>query len=64
MVGKYYIVFERWKLDIYNTWDDAKLQVLGYRGAHHRMYKDQKDVENAFVEYWTINDIEPYAEMT
>ena len=37
---------------------------MGYRGAQHRMYKDQRDAENAFVEYWTINDIEPHAEMT
>ena len=25
------------------------------------MYKDQRDVENVFVEYWTINDTEPNA---
>lgn len=45
MVGKYYVVFEERKPCIYNTWDEAKLQVLGYRGAQHKLYKDQKDVK-------------------
>ena len=43
MVGKYYIVFEGRKPNIYNIWDEAKLKVLGYRGAQHRMYKDLRD---------------------
>ena len=64
IVGKYYVVFERLKLGIYNTWDEAKLQVLGYRGAQHKIYRDQRDAENAFLKYWTINDIEPHAKIT
>ena len=27
------------------------------------MYKNQRDAENAFVEYWTINNTEPHAKM-
>ena len=64
IVGKYYVVFERLKLGIYNTWDEAKLQVLGYRGTQYKMYKDQRDAENAFLEYWTINNFEPHAKIT
>ena len=37
---------------------------MDYRGAQHRMYKDQKDTENAFVEYWTINNTKPHVEIT
>ena len=40
MVEKYYVVFEKSKPSIYNTWDEAKLQVLGYRGTQYKMYKD------------------------
>ena len=64
MVGKYYIVFEGRKLGIYNTWNETKVQVLGYRGAQNKMYKDLRDAKNAFVQYWTINDTELHVEMT
>ena len=43
MMGKYYVIFEGRNPNIYNTWDAAKLKVLGYRGAQHRMYKDLRD---------------------
>ena len=64
MVKKYYVVFEGRKPSIYNTWNEAKLQVLGYRGAQHKMYKDQRDAKNAFVEYWVINDTELHVKIS
>ena len=62
IVGKYYVVFDGRKSSIYNTWDEVKLQVLNYCGAQHMMYKDQR--ENAFVEYWTVNDTKSQAKIT
>ena len=64
MVEKYYVVFEGCKLGIYNTSNKAKLQVLGFCDAQHKMYKDQRDAKDAFIEYWTINDTEPLVEIT
>ena len=64
IVGKYYVVFERLKLGIYNTWDEVKLQFLGYLGAQHKMNKDQMEAENPFLKYKNINDTQAHVEIT
>ncbi|OMO99215.1 putative Zinc finger, BED-type [Corchorus capsularis] len=56
MVGKSYVVFNGHRPDNYNTWEEAKAQVYYYRGAHYKMYKDRREAEATFSEYWGLND--------
>ncbi|XVF61299.1 hypothetical protein PTKIN_Ptkin08bG0119200 [Pterospermum kingtungense] len=58
MVGKYYVVFEGRKSGIYNTWEEARDQILGYPSANHKLFKDKTEAEDRFAEYWGATDIE------
>ena len=40
---KFYSVFRGYKPGIYNTWDEAKEQVDGYKGAVYKSFKTEKE---------------------
>lgn len=52
---KYYAVRKGYKPGIYETWDEAKLQVHGYSGAQYKSFASKEDAINYLNEDNDIN---------
>ena len=50
-MGRTYVVFNGRVPGIYNNWLDASRQVHKFPNANHKSYKDQQEVEAAYMEY-------------
>jgi len=46
---KYYVVWEGRKPGIYNTWDECKAQVDGYRAARYISFENYEEAKQAFA---------------
>ena len=42
----YYAVAKGHNVGIYNFWNDAKEQILGYKGAIHKRFSTEKEAED------------------
>ena len=56
-MGRTYVVFNSRVLGIYDSWPDASKQVHKFPNANHKSYKDQREVEAAYMEYLHGNGI-------
>ncbi|MGR5411009.1 ribonuclease H1 domain-containing protein [Vibrio sp. PNB22_8_1] len=48
---KLYVVFEGRKTGIFNSWDETRTYVDGYKGAKHCSYKTRQEAQEALDEY-------------
>ena len=47
---KYYVVWRGYAPGVYDSWEEAEIQVSGYPDASYRSYKSQEDAVNAWRE--------------
>ena len=57
-MGRTYVVFNFRVLGIYDSWLDASKQVHKFPNANHKSYKDQREVEAAYMEYLHHNGMD------
>ena len=57
-MGRTYVVFNGRVPGIYDSWLDASKQVHKFPNANHKSYKDQREVEAAFMEYLHHNGMD------
>ena len=50
-IKKFYAVRQGYKIGIFNTWDECKKQVMGFKGATYKSFKTMEEAEN----YMDIN---------
>ena len=55
-MAKTYVVFVGHRPGIYNSWPEAQRQVYGFRGAIHESFPTRAQAEQAFLDYWGMND--------
>ena len=53
-----YVVFNSRVPGIYDNWLDARKQVHKFPNANHKSYKDQREVEAAYMEYLHHNGMD------
>ena len=51
----YYAVAKGHNSGIYLSWNDCKEQVLGYKGAIHRKFDNEKDAEDFILNIISVN---------
>lgn len=47
---KYYVIFRGSETGIFDSWDECKKRVNGYKGAVYKSYKTKEEAERAFAE--------------
>ena len=55
-MAKTYVVYVGHRPGIYNSWPEAQRQVHGFRGAIHESFPTRAQAEQAFLDYWGMND--------
>ena len=48
--NKYYVVWKGYAPGVYDSWEEAEIQVSGFPDAQYRAYKSMEDAVQAFRE--------------
>lgn len=60
MKRKFYVVWEGYQPGIYDSWEECKMQIDGYKGAKYRAYDSCEEATNAFRKVMDAEEMKFY----